>query len=576
MNPADPASWDWWSTVYVGYRDHGTVSISNGDEVDVSKMWVAYGADSTGEIQFSDGILTTDSLVAGVSQLTGTGTINTQGIVSDIDLVLQSNADLTQSFTLNSQPSQNITLNLDIADSTYLGAGYTGNGSLTIGNGYSVNSSNGYIGQHAGSTGEVTVTDNAMWNLSVLYLSHHDGNGTLNITNGGEVNVEYVVWGGPNEEIHLDNGTLTTNGITVGASQLTGTGTVNAKGLVSDVNLVFDSADDFIQTITLNSQPGQNVTVNLDASSGCYVSGAGHVGSGSLSISNGMTLSSDFGYIGMETGSLGVTTVDGTDSTWNLGTNLRVGLEGNGTLNIMNGGTVNSSGFGAGSHIGYLTESSGVVNVDGEGSTLMENMSLFIGYIGQGTLRITNGGRVETGGSPQTNFYHNYIGGGPESQLFGVPTGSGNVIVDGEDSTWVNHEDLYVGYSGQGTLNIFNGGLVSVVDILTIDFDGNGDSFINMASGGMLAIFGDGDASLEAFLGLVEGTDAIRYWNDSISDWDLLAASAELGVDYTLEYISEGDLDGYTVLTVTAMPEPATLGLLSLGGLALMRRRSRC
>ena len=65
------------------------------------------------------------------------------------------------------------------------------------------------------------------------------------------------------------------------------------------------------------------------------------------------------------------------------------------------------------------------------------------------------------------------------------------------------------------------------------------------------------------------GTDAIRYWDDSVSDWaDITGAT--YGEDYTLSYLTAGDLAGYTVLTV---PEPATLSLLALGGLALIRRR---
>ena len=47
-------------------------------------------------------------------------------------------------------------------------------------------------------------------------------------------------------------------------TNLLGTGTVNASGLVSDANLVFDSTHGLKQTITFNSLAGQNVTLNLD------------------------------------------------------------------------------------------------------------------------------------------------------------------------------------------------------------------------------------------------------------------------------------------------------------------------
>ena len=84
-------------------------------------------------------------------------------------------------------------------------------------------------------------------------------------------------------------------------------------------------------------------------------------------------------------------------------------------------------------------------------------------------------------------------------------------------------------------------GLVCVDETLTIDNNVDGDSFINIASGGMLALAGDADGSLVAFYDLIEGTDAIRWWDDSINNWALLT-TAKRNVDYLLEYQTEGDL----------------------------------
>ncbi|NLE37191.1 MAG: PEP-CTERM sorting domain-containing protein, partial [Pirellulaceae bacterium] len=132
---------------------------------------------------------------------------------------------------------------------------------------------------------------------------------------------------------------------------------------------------------------------------------------------------------------------------------------------------------------------------------------------------------------------------------------AGVVTVDGVDSTWTNNANLYVGSSGSGTLNITNGGLVSVKGTLTIDSNGDGDSFINMATGGMLALFGNAGDSLTSFLALVNGTDAIRYWDDSISAWANIMGATH-GDDYTLAYLAGGALNGYTLLTVGTVPPP--------------------
>ena len=148
--------------------------------------------------------------------------------------------------------------------------------------------------------------------------------------------------------------------------------------------------------------------------------------------------------------------------------------------------------------------------------------------------------------------------------------------MDGTGSAWTNNGDFRVGFAGgNGTLNITNGGLVSVAGTLTIDYDGYSDSIINIASGGKLAIYGDPDDSLVSFLGLIDDTQATnptRYWNEAFSTWDSIT-NATPGVDYTLTYLAVGDLAGYTVLTVTTVPEPAMLILIAAGLPALLRLR---
>jgi hypothetical protein len=109
-------------------------------------------------------------------------------------------------------------------------------------------------------------------------------------------------------------------------------------------------------------------------------------------------------------------------------------------------------------------------------------------------------------------------------------------------------------------LDITDGGLVSVHGTLTIDPNLKGDSFINIATGGMLALYGDADNSLSQFFNLISGTDAIRYWDATVEDWAPLT-SATYGDDYTLEYLTSGELAGYTLLTVGTLivPEPSSL-----------------
>ena len=235
-------------------------------------------------------------------------------------------------------------------------------------------------------------------------------------------------------------------------------------------------------------------------------------------------------------------------STWDSSTRGYIGNFLDGTMDITAGSDViDDYGF-----IGSYPGVTGAVTVDGVGSTWTHSRDLVVGEHSNGTLDITNGGAV-----------------GNNDGLIGFwDTSMGEVTVDGSGSTWTNRDDLRVGYLGDGMLNITGGGLVSVAGLLTIDNNGDDDSFINMATGGKLALFGgDADDLLVDFMELIEGTDAIRYWAGS--GWaDIMGAS--LGLDYTLEYVTQGDLAGYTMLTV---PEPATMLLFGLGGV-LLRKRS--
>jgi PEP-CTERM motif-containing protein len=57
-------------------------------------------------------------------------------------------------------------------------------------------------------------------------------------------------------------------------------------------------------------------------------------------------------------------------------------------------------------------------------------------------------------------------------------------------------------------------------------------------------------------------------------DWAAIT-DGTMGEDYWLEYCSTGDLAGYTMLTVGAVPEPSAVALMviGLGTLLMVRRR---
>jgi T5SS/PEP-CTERM-associated repeat protein len=285
------------------------------------------------------------------------------------------------------------------------------------------------------------------------------------------------------------------------------------------------------------------------------------ISTGTVSVDGGDDIVSNLGYIGELLSSTGQVTIDGAGSTWTNNSFFHVGYNGNATLGISNGGAMicNST-----SDIGNNSPSTGLVTVDGSGTTFTNDAYLYIGRSGGGTLQVSNGGTV-------SNVYDGFIGGSAGS--------TGLVTVNGVGSKWTTGRDLYVGCFGTGTLEITNGGLVSVAGTFTIDADTDSDGFVKMSTGGMLAIPGDVHGSITEFLGSAVGSDAIKWWNESASSWSLIATTGTINTDYSLDYITTGDLTGYTVLTVGTVPEPSTvamliIGLLSLGSMKLIRRKS--
>ena len=138
-----------------------------------------------------------------------------------------------------------------------------------------------------------------------------------------------------------NGGTLTTTCLGASPAQLAGTGTVNAQGLVSDINLVFDSTHGLKQRITFDSMPNQDVAVNLDLTSGWNGGGlgAGWNGAGSLTIKDGVNVHSSSGCLGCNSGSTGTATVSGAGSNWAPIDSLEVGSLGTGKLSVIDGGT---------------------------------------------------------------------------------------------------------------------------------------------------------------------------------------------------------------------------------------------
>jgi T5SS/PEP-CTERM-associated repeat protein len=192
---------------------------------------------------------------------------------------------------------------------------------------------------------------------------------------------------------------------------------------------------------------------------------------GSLTISNGATMSAGGAFGTTHDGALGVDStssnnralVTGGDSVLNCADNVYVGLNGPGNnLVISNGGRVVTGDGFVGANSGSVSNSALVV---GANSVWTNNSDLYVGDFSAGnSLVISNGGRVING--------YGYLG-----RVDGSDNNS--VMVTGAGSAWTNLANSYVGCYGSGnSLVVSNGGRV-IDDYGTVGYDTN--SFNNQA-----------------------------------------------------------------------------------------------
>jgi T5SS/PEP-CTERM-associated repeat protein len=379
----DPRTTTSSDTLYIGRTADGTMTVDDGSDVISDRSYLGYDAAASGVATIS-GVGSTWSndwfyigrWGRGELTIEGGATVNTDGFASIADIE-SSSGEVTVTGT-NSK--WNITSSLDV--------GNEGNGSLTVTNGGQISSSSGHVGSDgtgsatiSGSGSSWTTTQTLTTNYGSLTISDgglassgragigvfplavgtatidgaaskwintgelsvgFEGTGTLHINGGlAEVAQDTILGRSAtgNGSIHLDHGTLTTASLLARFSDLKGTGTINAHGLVTDIDLVFDENNGLQRQIVVDDELDQNVTINLDASAAGSL-GAGFRGQGSLTIAGGASVSSRDGYLGYHATASGTASVDGPGSSWMLSGDLYVGFNGTGVLQIGSGGRV--------------------------------------------------------------------------------------------------------------------------------------------------------------------------------------------------------------------------------------------
>ena len=495
----------------------GTVNVRNGGSVDnftvgaANETRLGDGAGSTGTLNINSGG-TYETTTLSISHAGGgNGTVNVDGAGSNLNLQGFDNLGRDSRIVVGGTAGGTGNLNV------------TGGGNVTINTpGVPIATIGGLdVGAiEAGSTGVVNVSG-AGSHVNVITGTTHlgfFGNGTINVTGQGTFTDGNRIVIGAEGGIGVLNvntgGTVNSQRLFMGDDPNTGSqGTVNIDGPAANLNLtgisLADGAGAFFNigrdigatatvnvtnggTLTLdslgvppnpafsggmsiggsNTGTGGTGTLNIDSASivniNTGLSWVGRRGSGTINVRGGSSFTSnDEMIIGDFAGSTGTVNISGAGSSVETGPSSRVGVSGEGNLNVTAGGKFESTEF----LTAVGTGSTGNVNVSGPGSTLNllgvdgqgDAAVAVVGVNGQSVVNISNGGtmNIDANGATVTGLNGGLLIGGSSGS---TDQGNGTVNVDGAGSALnIVHSNasMQIGRRGTGVLNITNGGKVT-------------------------------------------------------------------------------------------------------------------
>lgn len=280
----------------------------------------------------------------------------------------------------------------------------TGGASLTLDNAAALTSANAIIGDSTNGSpaltqyqrGIVTLKNGSSWNAGGLTVGFY-GDGVIDILSGSKVTADSITLGtqrGPTAPEYA-SGTLTISGAN---SNMTVTGSAhfgdNGSGTALIENrgtLVTGSG-----ALGVNAESVGKVTVTGAGSSwttaGNSTFNIGNRGTGTLEILSGASFSSGAGTINVGTAATGqgTVTVDGPDSSLKGGA-VYLGNTGSGTATFKAGAEGDLSSFFVGVYAGGI----GNLNVTGSGTHVKSTASSIAGFLGTGTVTISDGGVFE-------------------------------------------------------------------------------------------------------------------------------------------------------------------------------------
>lgn len=386
------STWSNTGVITVGRFGDGSLKVQNGGTVVNSGAPILGGTWRIGDEEGSSGTVTVQGPGSSLSDQqgemrigsrgNGTLTVGDGGTVSAVAVLLGDSATGVGSLDVNGTGSR--------FDSATLAVGNAGTGHLTVGGGGVVEvGGTATLGVASGSIGTATVTGTgSAWNMTQNLSVGAEGSGSLSVLDGGTVATDTDLFigqeTGSTGSVLVDDAVLNARSFFVGER---GTGTLtlrNGATASSDLGLVGGDNNGVGTAVVEGSGTvWDSDLLFVGLSSGSV---------GELRIQNGGQVNSGFSVLGQDSGTSGAAVVSGAGSVWNTG-DLNVGLFGVGTLEIRNGGAVESNGRAAIGENDLPEDATSTVLVTGAGSN-WQSTQLEVGARDTGILTISEGGRV--------------------------------------------------------------------------------------------------------------------------------------------------------------------------------------
>lgn len=372
-------------------------------------------------------------------------------------------------------------------------------GAFNIENGGLVTNSSGIVDGVVTVSGEDGGGNASTWINNGYFLVGESATGSLNILNGGKVLVNTDAYLG---QLFHGDALVSGNG-----SSWENTGRLT----IDKASLRIEDGGRITNTLAIIGDTSTADVVVTGGVSTWVNSGqltVGSFGTGTMRIEDGATVTSSQGYVGAGASSVGIVTVTGSNSSWEVTDfNLVLGNFGVGSMTIEDGARVFAK---TGVHLGISgTNASGTLSVNGTpGARGTLETRGFRG--GLGTADLTIDGGIVRAIDDNASFFSNYGG-----QQVNLGAGGGIIDTNGHD---IRITPVIAGVGGLtkdglGTLsltgeNTFSGGTTIVEGILQLGDGGTtGWIFGDVTNNGILAFNRAGSVTFD---GVISGNGAVE------------------------------------------------------------------